>query len=104
MQGGGLKIMDGASPGAWIKPRLGGEFGAVTCQVPRGYEAYARIFHPASDSDWSPVRWAEVADALGTTAHREMQWHALLGFSGPKEQHYVANIKVALASGHEEQP
>jgi hypothetical protein len=85
MQGGDLKVTDGASAGAWIKPGLGGEFGAVTLQVPKGYEAYARVFHPASDADGNPVRWAEVADTLGTTAHREMQWHAVLGLSGPDE-------------------
>jgi hypothetical protein len=79
-----LKVADGAAAGAWIKPRLGGEFGAVTLQVPKGYEAYARIFHPASDPEGNPVSWAEVADALGTTAHREMQWHALVGLPEPE--------------------
>jgi hypothetical protein len=82
---GDLNVTDGASAGAWIKPRLGGEFGAVTLQVPEGFEAYARIFHPASDSDGKPVRWAEVADTVGATVHREMQWHALLGLPGPEK-------------------
>lgn len=81
MLGEDLEVTDGAAAGAWIKPRLGGEFGAVTLQVPKGYEAYARVFHPASDSDGNPVSWAEVAETLGTTAHREMQWHALVGSS-----------------------
>jgi hypothetical protein len=36
-----LEVIDGAAAGAWIKPRLGAEFGAVTLQVPKGYEAYA---------------------------------------------------------------
>lgn len=80
-----LRVVDGAAAGAWIEPRLGGEFGAVTLQVPRGFEAYARVFHPARDPDWNPVRWAEVAAAVGTTAHREMQWHAILGLSGPEQ-------------------
>jgi len=68
-----LVVVDGLSAGAWIEPRLGGEFGAVTLQVPKGYEAYARVLHPASDRDGNPVRWAEVAEACGTSAHREMQ-------------------------------
>ena len=76
-----LKVTDGASAGAWIRPRLGGEFGAITLQVPKGYEAYARVFHPARDAERCTARWAEVADALGRTAHREMQWHALVGSS-----------------------
>jgi hypothetical protein len=76
-----LKVTDGAAAGGWIKPRLGGEYGAVTLQVPKGYDAYARVFHPAFDPEGSPVSWAEVAKATGTTAHREMQWHAILGVS-----------------------
>jgi hypothetical protein len=80
-----LRVIDGAAAGVWIEPRLGGEFGAVTLQVPRGYEEYARIFHPAKDADSNPVRWADVAEGLGKIAHREMQWHTLLGFSDPDE-------------------
>ncbi|MGE5603368.1 MAG: hypothetical protein ACM30E_09970 [Nitrososphaerales archaeon] len=83
MQTGNLKITDGAAAGAWVAPRLGGEFGAVTYHVPKGYEAYARIFHPAGYSDEGrPKRWAEVAEAMRTTAHREMQWEALVAGSG----------------------
>lgn len=66
-----LKVIDGASAGAWIKPRLEGEFGAVTLQVPEGFEAYARIFHSARDLNQNPVSWAKVAKACGTTAHRD---------------------------------
>lgn len=78
-----LEITDGAVAGAWIGPRLGEEFGAVTCHVANGYEAYARIFHPAGFSeDGRPKRWAEVAEAMRTTAHREMQWEALVASSG----------------------
>src|SRR5262249_2209286 len=69
--------------GAWIESRFSGEWGAVTNQVPNGFETYARVFHPAtafhpgSDPAWSKVRWAEVAEACGATAHRQMQWHAI---------------------------
>jgi hypothetical protein len=76
-----LKVTDGATAGAWIPPRLGGEFGAVTLQVPQDFEAYARIFHPASDSAGDPVKWANVAKACGTIPHGEMQWHAILGLA-----------------------
>ncbi|HEY7456971.1 MAG TPA: hypothetical protein VH703_06815 [Solirubrobacterales bacterium] len=79
MQSDTLKITDGPVAGGWIRPRLGGEFGAVTLQVPSDFEAYARIFHPASDPNGEPVSWADVAKACGTTPHREMQWHAVLG-------------------------
>lgn len=78
---GDLEITNGAAVGGWIKAGIGGKFGSVTCQVPKGYEAYARVFHPAFDGDLKPLSWIDTADALGTTAHPEMQWYALLGFS-----------------------
>jgi hypothetical protein len=74
-----LKVINGAAVGAWIKPRLGGDFGTVTLEVPRGFEAYARVFHPAFDPQGNPVSWAKVANACGTIPHRQMQWHAILG-------------------------
>lgn len=69
-----LTLTDGEATGAWIEPRLGGEFGAVTLQVPHGFEAYARVFHPFfMGLSREKTRWAEVAAACGTVAHREMQ-------------------------------
>lgn len=85
MQSDDLKTVDGTAAGAWIKPRLGGRFGAVTLQVPKGFEAYARVFHPATDPTGSPISWAEVAKACGTIPHQEMQWHAILGLSDADE-------------------
>src|SRR5437763_16043863 len=76
-----FRLADDASAGAWIAPRLGGEFGAVTLQVPRGYEAYARLCHPATDQSSTPVSWSDVAKATGRHAHALMQWHALVGSS-----------------------
>ncbi|WP_322410502.1 hypothetical protein [Microbacterium invictum] len=98
--------------GAWLRDRLdpdGPEGGATMhAWVPRGYEAYARIFHPA-DRDrpvgrsWPPlpygrhhrewaafqadapqidaerVSWATVAEAFGTTMHAQAQWHGVVG-------------------------
>jgi hypothetical protein len=85
MESNDLTITDGAAAGGWIKPRLGGKFGAVTLEVPKGFEAYARVFHPASDATGRPVSWAEVAKVCGTTPHREMQWHAILGLRDADE-------------------
>lgn len=75
--------VDGSRVGAWIRPRLGSEFGAVTAHVPRGFGAYARILHPASDSELNSVRWSQVAERHGKTAHRVMQWHAIVDASDP---------------------
>lgn len=80
---GDATVAHDASAGAWIAPRLRGEVGTVTGQVPSGYRAYARICHPASDSDGRPVSWQSVASATGRTAHPLMQWHALVGSADP---------------------
>jgi hypothetical protein len=76
---GDLKLADDASPGDWIAPLLQGDFGAVSLTVPSGYPAYARICHPATDTEDAPVSWPEVAKFTGRTAHALMQWHALVG-------------------------
>jgi len=79
-----LEQVDGAVAGAWIKPALDGDWGGrVKNFVPQIYEAYARVFHPASDPAGKDVTWAEVARRLGTVAHREMQWHAIVGTADP---------------------
>ena len=53
----------------------------VASLVPDGYEAFARILHPAwrvrdtgKGLKRSPVRWGEVAAIRGTVEHRLMQW------------------------------
>jgi hypothetical protein len=77
-----LTVVDGRKAGAWIAPRLEAGFGGkVKQQAPNGYDAYARVLHPASDSEGNPVTWAAVASALGRAAHREVQWHKLVGAS-----------------------
>jgi len=81
MLGNDLTVIDGAEAGAWIEAGLGGEFGAVSLQVPKIFDAYARVFHRATDGDGNHVTWGEVAKRLGRTAHREMQWHQLVGSS-----------------------
>ena len=80
---GDLSFCKDASSGAWIDPLLGGEFGAVSLQVPNCFPAYARICHPAKDVDGLPVDWVTVASATGRTPHALMQWHALVGSPDP---------------------
>lgn len=86
MNSDALKVVDGAVAGAWIEPRLRGGFGGqVQQQIPVNYEAYVRIFHPATDTEGNAVTWAEVAGGLARTAHHEMQWHAIVGSSHPPQ-------------------
>jgi hypothetical protein len=73
------------SPGRWLQERLwtwgpGSERHgvAVGCLVPQGFEAYARVLHPAqrqTERGLESVRWSTVASSTGTTAHPLMQFH-----------------------------
>ena len=81
LQSRAIGAVDDTSEAQWFVEGLTPSLGTVGALVPRGFEAYARILHPA----WrvrreggrlvrSPVRWSEVAELRGTTAHRLMQW------------------------------
>lgn len=75
----------GAEPGQWIADALADilsrrpPVSTVAAQIPAGFPAYARIFHPAADEDGHPVRWADIAAARGTTFHAEAQFAAVSG-------------------------
>ncbi|HTC68056.1 MAG TPA: hypothetical protein VK662_00685, partial [Acidothermaceae bacterium] len=72
---------DDLTAAAWIAPRLGAFGTGVHGIIPAGFEAYARILHPARLSGDLPARWSEVAAASGTVAHGLMQFHSLVGVS-----------------------
>jgi hypothetical protein len=71
-----MHVIRDTSPAEWIRPLLGVP-GRVGGTVPRGYEAYARVFHPAEGD----VTWRQVAAAHSATWHAAMQWSALVGES-----------------------
>lgn len=75
----------GPEPGQWIVDALDAEGTAgrdiVAGQVPRGFEAYVRIFHPALDLDGNPVPWSAIAQERGTLMHGEAQFAAVSGIS-----------------------
>jgi hypothetical protein len=75
----GLLQTDDLTPAAWIAPRLGAFGSGVHGVIPAGFEAYARILHPAESSADEPARWDEVAAACGKVAHPLMQFHTLVG-------------------------
>ncbi|UOE42946.1 hypothetical protein [Agromyces larvae] len=81
------------SRGAWIVPRLDRAWGTMHVVVPRGFEAYARVFHPIGVQrpvglTWDDVRaggwpdswerrsttWAAAAADAGLTWHPLFQW------------------------------
>ncbi len=54
----------------------------VASLVPVGFEAYARVFHPAGrhhGHELAEVRWAEVARAHGRVMHPLAEWGSLTG-------------------------
>lgn len=72
--------------GAWIGERLA-PFGAtaglaVGGVVPRGFAAYARVLHRASDGADGLRRWADVAADHGTTLHPLAQFWRLVRWTG----------------------
>jgi len=65
---------------AWIGERLAPfESSVVTSVVPGGFEAYARVLHPAEEPSWGDrlVRWAEVAAWSGMPLRRDAQFHTV---------------------------
>lgn len=84
--------------GAWLGERVVEQAGDMHIAVPRGFEAYARVFHPIEadlpvGATWADVAragrvwssgferraasWTEVAEASGATVHPLMQWGAI---------------------------
>src|SRR5215472_15685756 len=69
-----------AGPASWVIAGLRGFAESVLSLVPEGFEAYARIFHPAWNYEpEAPVRWRDIARANGRAAHRMMQWPSITG-------------------------
>jgi len=81
----GLEYVDDLTPTRWIADRLhpfAKDAGAI---VPPGFDAYARIFHPASRRVGQmevPVTWHEIADANLRVHHPAMQFGALVARVG----------------------
>ena len=76
--------------------------------VPTGFEAYARILHPASrrvGDRFEPITWSELARTRGKTIHPEVQLKALLGdefrhsarwVSCPKRARFPEGLRAPL--------
>lgn len=82
MRIGVLTLQDDVSPAQWVTDRIQTFGESVASLVPTGFEAYARIFHPALSlipGEERSVPWAEIATAGGRKAHAEMQLPNLTG-------------------------
>ena len=47
--------------------------------VPREYEGYARVLHPAARADDALVRWTDVCATTGHEPHALMRWEDVAG-------------------------
>lgn len=78
----GVELSLDPTAGDWIVQRLDrwsqhrGTAPASTV-IPSGFEAYARIFHPARVASQRRVTWSDVAARSGRVVHPEMQWEAI---------------------------
>ena len=76
-----LTLLLDVAAGRWVEESLGSRFAHVEALLPRGYAAYARLFHPAMTQDDQQVRWSTVAEWSGKIHHRLMSFE---GISVPK--------------------
>ncbi len=74
-----------AEAGQWLITALEKPWGRspeanyVAAVIPRGFAAYARLFHPAYlGSPAKAISWADVARYNGKMPHAEMQWQAII--------------------------
>ncbi len=98
--------MSDPSAGAWLRERLDADYETMHGVVPRGFPAYARIFHPAiarslpgrtiptadelvrmpepeqralmAEFVDEPISWAQTAAAFGTVLHPLAQWQRIV--------------------------
>ena len=81
----GAELLKDVAPAEWVAERLWDthsvEGTPVGCVIPEGFDAYARIFHPAEyqsgDKKWHNVSWATVADWYGKVVHPQMNFSLL---------------------------
>jgi hypothetical protein len=94
------------SVGDWLREQLDEGYSSMHGVVPRGYPAYARVFHPAevrslpdrpvpTSAEWeklpseetarlvdqfvdAPTTWADTAAAFGTVMHPLAQWQRIV--------------------------
>jgi hypothetical protein len=72
-----LQFVTDVSPADWVVARVGPFGSGVGALVPHGFEAYARVLHPAWKAGDRPVAWAEVAAWSGRVIHPRVQFEAL---------------------------
>jgi hypothetical protein len=97
-----LEYVDDLTPAQWIAERLhpfAQDAGAI---IPPGFDAYARIFHPATRQVGQrevPVTWREIAYANLRVHHPEMQFGAIVTRVGTSAGIYDREPQPGLFDG-----
>lgn len=82
----GIELVQVDHSGNWFREWLGEwasreEGRLVRSIIPTGFEAYARVFHPAqsqtADAGWERVRWSTVAAWNGKVVHPQMSFYRI---------------------------
>jgi hypothetical protein len=93
-----------SEPAQWIVDSLqdfGNNVGSI---IPRGFEAYARVFHPAwqvTPETRTPLRWSDVTKKTGQPYHKQMLWEDVRG-DEPEIYDYSTNTLSTWIEGPEE--
>ena len=74
-------------PADWVVAGVRAFGAGVGSLVPVGFEAYARVFHPAGAPTGDDVSWASVAEACKTVFHPGAEWGSLVGGWNRAENH-----------------
>lgn len=97
----GFATTEDAREAAWLGESLERMWGRektanyVAAVVPRGFAAYARVFHPArARGEQRETSWAEVARHYGRRPHAQMQWHAITGLNPADPYASTANFEA----------
>ena len=80
-----MEVLEDVSPADWIVEQLWARSASgvrVGELIPEGFEAYARIFHPAYRATEAPgveerIAWYTIANWTGQTVHPEMQFNRI---------------------------
>jgi hypothetical protein len=97
-----LEYVKDLTPAKWIAERLHPFAQDAGSIIPPGFDAYARIFHPAIRRVGDavlPVSWREIADANLRVHHPEMQFGALVTRVGTSASLYDRAPQPGLFDG-----
>ena len=92
-----LTLLLDPAPGRWIEEAFGSRFAHVEALVPKGYEAYARLFHPALTQRDRRVPWSTVAEWSGKTYHIP---DVLRGHQRPEVRTWLVGSFLVRIHGH----